>query len=410
MKAILVAVKLKDNKNFEETLHECLNLCHACDIHIVKTITQASNYLDPNTAIRKGKLEELKEELIANDIHQVVFYNNLSTNVVSNIKDYLGEEVMDRTSLILHIFSLRAKSKEAQIQTEIARLKYDMPQLLKNNMDEDRMRGGTFNNRGAGENRSAIIRRMMESRINELKVELKKLEARKDIEYQKRNKSDLKKVALVGYTNAGKSSLMNNLLEKNGKEDKTVLEKNQLFATLDTSVRKITYKKFEFLLFDTVGFVSDLPHELIEAFKSTLKAASYADLLIHVIDASNPNYLLQQETTLDTLRQIRADSIKMINVYNKCDLLEEKKLDDCLYVSCKDNTGIDKLLDIIVENLNPQEEKRELLIPYSKFAILEKYKSKANFMLISHEENGAKYAISSSKEILDEICDRIQIS
>jgi len=403
MNAILVGIKLNDNNNFEETLQECVNLCDACDIHIIQTITQASNYMDPNTALRKGKLDELKQLLQENDCHQVVFYNNLSTNVVSNIKDYLNEEVMDRTSLILHIFSLRARSKEAQIQTEIARLKYDMPQLLKANFDEDRQRGGTFNNRGAGENRSVIIRRMMESRINALKDELKKLEKRKDIEYLKRNKSELKKVALVGYTNAGKSSLMNTLLERCGKQEKAVLEKDQLFATLDTSVRRIIFKNYEFLLFDTVGFVSDLPHELVNAFKSTLKAAISADLLLHVIDVSNPNYKLQQQITLETLQQIGANNIPMINVFNKCDLLKEIPEDNLIYISCKNKKGIDKLLDTIVNTLNPRDIETTISVPYDKLMLLDKYKTKATFKHLSDEDNSSKYQIISSQEIIDQL-------
>jgi len=403
MRAILAAVKLKDNQYFTETLDECRNLCDAANIEIINTLTQASESIDPNYAIRKGKLEELKQLIEDEEAELVVFYNNLPVTVVSNLKDYLECEVMDRTSLILHIFSTRAKSKEAKIQTEIARLKYDMPQLLKDNMDEDKQRGGTVNNRGAGETRSTIIRRQMESRINDLKVELKKLESRKDTEFEKRNKSELKKVALVGYTNAGKSSLMNNLLRRNEKADKVVYEKNQLFATLDTSIRNITYKKHEFLLFDTVGFVSDLPHGLVEAFKSTLKAASYADLLVHVMDSSNENYLLQEKTTLDTLKQIGADGIPMINVYNKCDLIIEKKMSDGIYISCKENIGIEELLEKIDAALYPKEVSEKLLIPYSKLSLVNRFRNKAEFERLEDTEEGTEYLIHSSKETIKEI-------
>jgi len=406
MQAILVAIKLKDNKNFEETLEECLRLTDAAQIEIVETIIQSSNNIDPNTALRSGKLEELKNKVEELGVGEVVFYNNLNTNIVSNIKDYLEVDVIDRTSLILNIFSVRAKSKEAKIQTEIARLRYDMPQLIKDNMDSDKQRGGTLNNRGAGETRGTIIKRQMESRINDLKLELRRLEERKENEYQKRNKADLKKVALVGYTNAGKSSLMNNLLVRNEKADKSVLEKDQLFATLDTSIRNIKYKKYEFLLFDTVGFVSDLPHGLVEAFKSTLKAASYADLLVHVIDISNPNYKLQEQITLDTLKQIGADGIDMINAYNKCDLIEHHN-DGDLYISCKSNEGIEELLDRIVDKLFPRNISKEILIPYSKLAIVDKYKTKAEFELIENKDDGSVYKVSSNEQLIEEIVKKI---
>lgn len=407
MKAVLVAIKLSDNKYFKETLDECLSLCDAANIEIINTVTQSSNSLDPNTALRKGKLDELKVLLEELDCDQVVFYNNLKTKVVSNIKDYLEADVMDRTSLILNIFSSRAKSKEAQIQTEIARLKYDMPQLLKDNMDSDKQRGGTVNNRGAGETRSVIIRRQMESRIQDLKEELKKLESRKDIEYQKRNKSDIKKVALVGYTNAGKSSLMNNLLRRNERSDKSVYEKDQLFATLDTSVRNIKYKKHEFLLFDTVGFVSDLPHDLIEAFKSTLKAANNADLLIHVIDGSNPNNKYHEITTLDTLKQIEADKIPMINVYNKCDLIYSSNNLNGLLISCKESIGIEELLDKIDLMLYPKEETKEVLIPYNKLSVLSDYKNSIETKLIENTETGSLYQITGTSETIEKIINRL---
>ncbi len=402
MRAILAAVKLSDNKNFDETLEECMNLCAAADIEVVDTIIQASRNLDPNTALRSGKLEEVANVCSELGIQQVVFYNNLPTKVVSNLKDIWQVDVMDRTSLILNIFSQRARSREARIQIEIARLKYDMPQLLKDNMDTDHQRGGTATNRGLGETRSTIIRRQMEGRINDLNRQLKRLETRKEQEYTKRSDASIKSVALVGYTNAGKSSLMNILLEKNEKSDKKVLEKDQLFATLDTSVRNIKYQKHEFLLYDTVGFVSDLPAELVEAFNSTLKAARYADLLVHVMDGSNSNYLMQKQVTMDTLAQIGANDIPIIHCYNKCDLIDEQTEGE-LYISCKEDIGIELLLDKIVEALYPKEESETLLIPYAKLAVIDKYQNIAQFTLIENQETGSLYRINTAKETLETI-------
>jgi len=407
-KALLVAIKLKDNIYFEETLEELKNLCDSADIEIISSITQASNYLDPNTAVRSGKLDEIKNVCDELDVDLIVFGNNLSINVVSNLKEILDIEIMDRTNLILDIFSKRARSKEAQIQTEMARLKYDLPILLKDNMDSDKQRGGTDNNRGAGETRGDIIKRKIESRISQLRNELKDLENRKEREYLNRNSSSIKKVALVGYTNAGKSSLMNNLLKMNEKQDKSVYEKNQLFATLDTSVRNIKYKNYEFLLYDTVGFVSDLPHGLIEAFKSTLKAASYADLLIHVVDYSNPYYRLQEDTTFNTLKEIGADHIDMIEVYNKCDLIDKDQRNNTyLNISSKTNEGIDELLKQIIDRLYPNDIECELLIPYDKSKTISDYKKRADFKLVENNESGSIYLIKTSEELIQEIKKRL---
>lgn len=403
MKALLVGIKLTDNIDFDETLLECKNLCFAANIEIIETLTQSSNSLDPNFALRSGKLAEIKKLIEEKEVELVVFYNNLNTKIVSNLMDYLEIKVIDRTALILQIFELRARSKEAKIQTKIAQLRYNLPQALKENMDSDKQRGGTVKNRGAGETRATIIKRKMEGEINALKEELKKLEKRKETENIKRNKSDLKRVALVGYTNAGKSSLMNNLLKRNEKEDKQVLEKDQLFATLDTSVRNIKYKKHEFLLYDTVGFVSNLPHDLIEAFKSTLKAASYADLLIQVIDGSSNNHLLHEKVTLETLKQINADKIDMINVYNKCDLIKDKNINNGLYISCTENTGIDELLEKIDNALYPKTIEKEILIPYDKLGVIKKYAIKVDFKLIENNEQGALYLVSTDEVILKEI-------
>lgn len=398
-KAILAAIKFDSNLYFDELIKECENLCQAADIEVVDFIVQSSRTIEPNFAFRKGKLAELKEKCENNDIELIVFYNNLSINIVSNLEEYLSVDIYDRTQLILDIFSKRAKSREAIIQTEVARLKYEIPRALKEYTNEDKARGGGFKNKGEGETRANLIKRKMEKRIFDLNDELKDLEKRKNAQSVSRNKSSIRKVALVGYTNAGKSSLMNKLLKMNDKEDKTVYEKDQLFATLDTSVRKIKYDNYEFLLFDTVGFVSDLPHELIEAFKSTLKVAKEADLLLHVLDASNPNNNLLKDITTKTLKEIGADDIDIIEVYNKIDLLNTRD-SSLLQVSTKTGEGIEQLLNKIVEKLYPQEHKEEILIPYDKLNILAQYRSIIKCQKISDENEGSKYLISGKKETI----------
>lgn len=398
-KAILAAVKFDQNNYFDELIEECKNLCLACDIEVIGFIYQTSRSIDPNYGFRTGKLEELKNYIEEKDPDLIVFYNNLSIHIVSNLEEYLNIEVCDRTKLILDIFSSRARSKEAIIQTEVARLKYQIPRAMKEFSNEDKARGGGFKNKGAGETRANLIKRKLEKKIYDLNEELKDLENRKAQQSSQREKTSIKKVALVGYTNAGKSSLMNTLLRLNNKDDKEVYEKDQLFATLDTSVRKIKYKNYEFLLFDTVGFVSDLPHELIEAFKSTLKAAKDADLLLHVMDVNNPNIELLKSITNKTLNEIGIGNVDVIEVYNKCDLLKERD-NSTLQISCKTSEGIEKLLNTIVEKLYPNKLSEEIIIPYDKLNVLNKYRNVLSCEKLSDEKDGSKYLLSGDENTI----------
>ena len=405
MKAILAGINLKKMADFDEKMEECRNLCQALGLEVVLTISQTANSLDPNTGFRKGKLEELKVAITETKADEIVFMNSLSASTIYHLEDYLDIRVIDRTALILDIFSQRAHSKEALIQTEMARLKYNLPKMLRDDGDSDRMRGGV-NNRGAGENRVEIISRQMERRIGELKKELDSLKDRREEQGRKRNRSNKKKVALVGYTNAGKSSLMNRLLLENDRTGKSVYAKDQLFATLDTAVRNISYKNYDFLLFDTVGFVSDLPHELIEAFSSTLEAVKEADLLLHVLDCSNSNYENQREITLSTLKRIGADEIPILEVYNKCDLLKDNKPEGLL-ISCLENIGIDMLLQETVSLLYPRDCQKQVLIPYQKLYLLDHYASFLDFSLIEHLEEGTLYEVAGAEKDLLSLCNNL---
>lgn len=407
-KAILVAINVDNQPYFEEMIEECKSLCDAAGFRVVRVLSQSSKRLDPNTGIRKGKIDEVKSALEYHHSELVIFYNNLTPSMVANLQDRLEVDVMDRTSLILNIFAKRARSKEAQIQTEMAALKYEQRKTIRESGDQDKQRGGAVNNRGSGENKGEIVKRQIESRLSDLRRQLKELEARKDKEYESRNRSGIKKVALVGYTNAGKSSLMNYLLRTNSKEDKSVYEEDQLFATLDTSARNIRYKNYEFILFDTVGFVSDLPHSLIDAFKSTLKAATNADLLLHVVDSSNPNHELHRIVTSETLKEIGADSIPMIEVNNKADLLEEDVEKQGLYVSAWTGEGIEGLLDKIVEMLYPKNEEVTVLIPYARLGILNEYSTLIDYELIENNEVGSLYRISSGIDTIKEITNKLK--
>lgn len=406
MRTILAGINLKKMPDFDEKMEECKNLCKALGLDAVLTITQSANSFDPNTAFRKGKLEELKAAIEECEADEVVFMNSLSASTIFHLEDYLNIRVIDRTALILDIFSKRAHSKEALIQTEMARLKYNLPKMLRDDGNSDRMRGGGVNNRGAGESRVEIVSRQMEKRIAELKKELDSLKERREEQGRKRNRSNKKKVALVGYTNAGKSSLMNCLLKGNDRSEKSVYAKDQLFATLDTAVRNISYKNYDFLLFDTVGFVSDLPHELIEAFSSTLEVVKEADLLLHVMDCSNPNYESQREITLSTLKRIGANEIPVLEVYNKCDLLEDDGPEG-LKISCIKDLNIEELLKQVVAKLYPRTSKRCVLIPYQKLYLLNQYESFLDFVLIEHQQEGTLYEVAGEERDLCSLCNNL---
>ena len=399
-KAILAAIDLGVVENFDKKLEECVNLCDACEIEVVATVTQSARSLDKNTGFRKGKMDELKEIVEENEVDLIVFYNHISLYIQSNISTYCECEVLDRTTLILDIFALRARTKEAMIQTEMARLEYHLPKMLKDYNDNERQRGGGVYNKGAGELKSDLVKRKMEDRIAELRKELEHIEGERIQKANKRRKSNLKKLALVGYTNAGKSSFMNCLLGMNEKDEKVVFEKDMLFATLDTSIRNIKYKNYEFLLFDTVGFVSDLPHQLINAFHSTLSAALEADVLLNIIDASDKDCELHKQVTMDTLKEIGvSEEVPVIDVYNKIDLLEEAHQYEYA-VSTKTKEGMEHLLDHAVELLYPKDLEMTCLLPYNKMGMISDFQNKTVLEIIDYKDEGVLIKVAGPKQLL----------
>ncbi len=399
-KAVLAAVCLTDKKKgFETAMQETRELCSACGIEVAAECIQQSNSVDPRTVLRSGKLQELADMAKQTDADGIIFYNPLSVAAAQRISAAAdGLDVIDRKALILDIFSLRARSAQAKIQTEVARLEYDLPKLLQDNMESDHARGGTFNNRGAGETRSVIIRRRYEARISALKAELKQIEAHQKTDQAKRKKSALKSVALVGYTNAGKSSLMNAILKTTDRPDRTVFEKDMLFATLDTSIRNISYKNRQFLLYDTVGFVSDLPHELIDAFKSTLDAARDADLLLIVEDISDPMKAQKTAITMETLKEIHADSIPVLHVHTKADLAKSDEDLKGICVSSLTMQGIDALLEDIDKALYPSDVTMMCLVPYAQMALIARSKKTLDIRILESTEEGIRLQASGTKE------------
>ncbi len=393
-RALLVGVNIDNQKDFQQSMEELGNLAIACDFEVVGKIQQNLKAINKAYYIGTGKVEEVLIQMNETKAEVLIFNNELSPSQLRNIEERLECTILDRTSLILEIFHRRAKTKEAKLQVEVARLQYMLPRLIGINESLGRQGGGSgLKNRGAGETKLELDRRKIEIKIAELDKELQRIGNERQTQRKKRNKIDLPSVALVGYTNAGKSSIMNAMVEMFKKsEAKKVFEKNMLFATLETSVRNITLPDNKaFLLSDTVGFVSNLPHNLVKAFRTTLEEVREADLLIHVVDLSNPDYKQQIEVTSETLKQIGAENIPMIYAYNKIDLVDfdiPAVHNDCVSISAKNKAGIDQLINLISQQIFTQYVQCRMLIPYESGSIVSYFKDNANVQSMSYEGNG----------------------
>lgn len=400
-KIILAGIRLSENRHdFDHRMEECESLCYSCGYEVAGTIVQNSQSPDRNTAFRAGKIEELKSLCAEKDADGIVFCNELPLGTAARIAEETGISVIDRTSLILDIFSLRARTRQSRIQTEMARLQYALPSLRNLNQDSERSRGGSVNNRGAGEMRSALVARRYRSRISELKKELSELETRRTRDESRRARTKLRKAALVGYTNAGKSSLMNAILEKYEGSGQKVFSEDMLFATLDTSVRAVTYRGYSFLLYDTVGFVSDMPSQLLDAFHSTLSVACEADLLINVVDGNDdPEERIR--ITEETMEKIHASDIPVLRVFNKSDLSEGDSFPSGLRISCLNGEGLQELMERIIENLYPKEESYHVFLPYDKMALFDAYRKVCSIQILEKKEEGMLLEVAGPAETVN---------
>lgn len=401
IKALLVGVNLKDDPDFETALKELESLAEACNMEVVGVETQNVDQINTGVYVGTGKVDEIKAAAHMLEADVVIFDNTLSPMQLRNLKDIIERPILDRTNLILQIFSSRAQTREAKIQVETARLQYELPRLT--GMGEILSRqGGTsggMSNRGAGETKLELDKRKIRHRISELKKELKVVEKNRKTQRKRRLIQGIPQVALVGYTNAGKSTLMNALLDKyEQKDEKRVLAEDMLFATLDTTIRSIHLPdKKEFLLSDTVGFINKLPHNLVQAFHSTLEEVKYADLLLEVVDYSDENHKEQMQVTADTLRELGAEQIPCIHVYNKCDGLIDplpQIRGDNIYMAAKKGIGLEELIEMISSHIYQDYVDCVMLIPYTEGALVSYFSENATIRDTEYLAEGTKITMN----------------
>ena len=398
-RAVLVGVNLGKEDDFAYSMEELTNLAEACDVEVIGQVTQNLQRVNPSHYIGKGKIEEVAAYVNEVDANMVIFNDELSPSQIRNLEADLDCKVIDRTILILDIFAQRAKTKEAQLQVEVAHLQYMMPRLIGLRESLGRQSGGVgTKNKGVGEKKLELDRRKIEEQISVLNKDLEALVAQRQTQRKQRKKNEVPVVALVGYTNAGKSTTMNAMLEiYNGTEEKQVFEKDMLFATLETSVRNIDLPDNKsFLLTDTVGFVSKLPHHLVKAFRSTLEEVAEADLLIHVVDYANPNYEQLIDITNETLKKIGVENIPTIYAYNKSDMVDveiPKVQEDRVYLSAKKHVGIEELVEMIRSHIYKEYTKCEMLIPYDQGQVVSYFNNHAHVLSTSYETEGTKLEV-----------------
>lgn len=406
-RVLIVGVELqKDEIDIETSLDELEELVKAANGLVVSRITQKVDKLNAAHFIGSGKAEEIKNYCEELDITTVVFNDELSGAQLRNLEKIIDRKIVDRTNLILDIFANRASSKEGKLQVKLAQMKYRLPRLV-GFRDYLSREGGGIGTRGPGEQKLETDRRHILKEIDNIEKQLRENSQIREIKRKQREDSNLPLVALVGYTNSGKSTLLNRLIELNAdsEESKQVFVKDMLFATLDTSLRRSKLPNGQsFLLTDTVGFVSKLPTNLIEAFKGTLEEVKYADLLIHVVDASNKDLDIQIDTTMKILKDLKVLDKPIITVFNKMDLVnvedlnyDEKFVEKKIFISAKQDENLDKLMNLVEKELPQEYKKVTIRIPYDEQSISSYFMENYEVDNLDHKEDGTYFDLSINK-------------
>ena len=387
-KVILVGVSTSDHDDTQKSLDELEELAATAGAITVGRVVQNLDQIHPTTYVGKGKLEEIKDLLWETEATGIICDDELSPIQLGNMEDALDTKVMDRTLIILDIFAGRASTNEGKIQVELAQLKYRQSRLTGLGKSLSRL-GGGIGTRGPGEKKLEMDRRLIKNRIAQLNRELRDVKRHREITREQRSKNKVPVVAIVGYTNAGKSTLLNHLTGAG------VLEEDKLFATLDPTTLNLKLpSKQEILITDTVGFIRKLPHHLIEAFRSTLEEAKYADIILHVVDASNPQVDEQMYIVYETLQNLEVKNKPIITAFNKQDKLEgdpilrDFKADHIVRISAKTGAGLDELQAVIEEVLRGQKVLIEKLYPYAEAGKIQLIRKYGELLEESYQEDG----------------------
>lgn len=387
-RVLLIGVSEQDGDDAEDSLEELAELVHTAGAQVVGTLIQKRERIHPGTYVGTGKVAEIAELLRTTGATGIVCDDELTPAQLKNLENMLDTKIMDRTLIILDIFAARATTSEGKIQVELAQLKYRLSRLSGLGRSLSRL-GGGIGTRGPGEKKLEMDRRLINSRVAQLNRELKEVQMHREITRAQRKRTGIPVVAIVGYTNAGKSTLLNKLTNAD------VLEEDKLFATLDPTTRILELgKNQEVLLTDTVGFIRKLPHHLIQAFRSTLEEAKYADIILHVVDASNPQMDKQMHIVYETLRELEVTGKKVITAFNKTDRTDipqpllDFKADKTLHISAKIGEGLEKLKEDLEELLRENKRLIEKIIPYQDAGIIQQIRTKGELLEEEYREDG----------------------
>ena len=387
-RVILVGVSQQDGDDAEDSVAELAELVETAGAVVVGTLIQKRENIHPGPYVGTGKVFELEELIEQTGATGIVCDDELSPAQLKNLEEALKTKVMDRTLIILDIFATRASTSEGKIQVELAQLKYRLSRLSGLGRSLSRL-GGGIGTRGPGEKKLEMDRRLINSRVAQLNRELKEVQRHREVNRQQRKRSRIPVVAVVGYTNAGKSTLLNHLTNAE------VLEEDKLFATLDPTTRILELTNNQkVLMTDTVGFIRKLPHHLIDAFRSTLEEAKYADIILHVVDASNPQMDKQMYIVYDTLRNLEVEGKKIITAFNKTDRigqpepLHDFRAERTVHISAKYGDGLEDLKNILEEILREEKDFLECTIPYRDAGVIQKIREKGELLSEEYREDG----------------------
>ena len=383
-RVLIVGVELQGMENFDMSMEELASLAKTAGAEVVGIYTQKREKYDSKTFVGSGKLEEIAQMVDADEVSTVVVNNRLTPRQNVNLEEILGVKVIDRMQLILDIFAMRARSHEGKLQVHLAQLKYLLPRLVGQGIMLSRQAGG-IGSRGPGESQLELNRRSVRNQITDIERQLKVVEKNREVVREKRLESPIFKIGLIGYTNAGKSTIMNALTSK------TQYEADELFATLDATTKSIHLTgNLQVTLTDTVGFIQDLPTELVTSFKSTLEESKNVDLLVHVIDASDPNHEEHEKTVLQIMKDLEMLDIPRLTLYNKADKVEDFTPTQTPYrlVSAKDPDSRTKLQDILLEKMQELFQPFTIQVPFEQAYRIHELETMAILTERSYEETG----------------------